>query len=46
MIGSLTDDAWRIASSAPWSFLIGMAVGFLVSNRWRITRRNGHEEDE
>jgi hypothetical protein len=29
---------------APVSFLIGVLVGFVLSNRYRITRRNGKEQ--
>jgi hypothetical protein len=31
-----------VALAAPWGFVIGGAVGFVVGARYRITRRNGH----
>lgn len=38
----LAESAWQVvAASAPWSFLVGTAVGFVASNHWKIVRRNG-----
>ena len=30
-----------VAATAPWAFVIGCAVGFVVGARFRITKRNG-----
>jgi len=32
---------WDVAASAPWSFLIGAAIGFVIGARFRISKRNG-----
>jgi hypothetical protein len=32
---------WEVAAEAPWSFVIGIVAGFILSNRWKIIRRNG-----
>ena len=34
---------WEIVATAPLSFAIGLVVGFILSNRYRITRRNGDQ---
>lgn len=39
-------DVWALAASAPWSFLIGAAVGFTIGARFRIERRNGKDKKE
>jgi hypothetical protein len=31
--------------SSPISFLFGVAVGFVLSNRYRIVKRNGSSSD-
>lgn len=30
-----------VASLAPWTFVVGFAVGFVVGARFRISKRNG-----
>jgi len=35
-----------VVLEAPISFALGIAVGFVLSNRYRITRRNGHTEED
>jgi hypothetical protein len=32
-----------IAESAPWSFVLGGVIGFVVGARYRIEKRNGKE---
>lgn len=32
-----------IVASAPIAFLIGVGVGFVLSNRYRIVKRNGKD---
>jgi hypothetical protein len=39
------DDAAQIAATAPWSFLIGAVVGFLLANRFRLIKRNGDGDE-
>lgn len=34
-----------VAAAAPWAFLAGLALGFVIGARYRIEKRNGHEED-
>jgi hypothetical protein len=39
--------AWQDAvAAAPAAFLIGVAVGFVLSDRFRIVRRNGGSDHE
>jgi F0F1-type ATP synthase assembly protein I len=37
MIASIPD----VVSTAPWAFLVGWILGFVVGARYRITKRNG-----
>lgn len=39
MIATVAD--WVVAS--PIAFLVGLGVGFVLSDRYRITKRNGSE---
>lgn len=36
-------SAEAIAEAAPWAFVLGLAIGFVVGARFRIVKRNGHE---
>jgi uncharacterized protein YneF (UPF0154 family) len=36
-------DIPQAVLTSPVSFLFGVIVGFVLSNRYRIVRRNGHE---
>jgi NhaP-type Na+/H+ or K+/H+ antiporter len=38
-MASLSD----VAVAAPWAFVVGCALGFVVGARYRITLRNGKE---
>ena len=38
------DDALRFALEHLIAFGLGTALGFVLANRYRITRRNGKEE--
>jgi hypothetical protein len=38
---ALSDSFWGTVATAPASFIFGAIVGFVLSNRYRITRRNG-----
>jgi hypothetical protein len=38
---AVSDVLLSVGASAPLSFLFGALVGFLVSNRYRLTRRDG-----
>jgi hypothetical protein len=40
MIGTVSE----IAEVAPWAFLCGLAVGFVIGARYRISKRNGSGE--
>jgi hypothetical protein len=40
MLASLAD----VAAAAPWAFLVGCVVGFVVGARYRISKRNGRGE--
>lgn len=33
----------EIAEVAPWAFLLGCGVGFVVGARYRISKRNGDD---
>ena len=46
MIASVADEIYRSISTEPWSFLCGALVGFFVSNRWKLSRRNDKEAKE
>jgi hypothetical protein len=35
---------WALAGTAPLSFLAGVAVGFLLSGRYRVVRRRDKNE--
>jgi hypothetical protein len=37
-------DVWDVANQHLASFAIGAGVGFVLSNRYRITRRNGKDD--
>jgi hypothetical protein len=32
--------------TSPLAFFVGVGVGFVLSNRWKIIRRNGKEASE
>jgi hypothetical protein len=34
-----------VVFTSPLAFLAGVGVGWIVSNRWAIVRRNGHRPD-
>lgn len=36
-------DVPQIVIEYPLVFLLGVGVGFVVSNRWKIIRRNGQQ---
>jgi hypothetical protein len=38
----LAGVGWEIVATAPVSFALGLIVGFILSDRYRITRRNGN----
>jgi F0F1-type ATP synthase assembly protein I len=40
VIATLSD----IAETAPWAFVGGLAVGFVIGARYRIEKRNGRED--
>lgn len=40
MLATLPDAVW----AAPISFLFGVGVGFVLSNRYRIVKRDGSEK--
>ena len=42
----LIATVWDTAAQAPWSFLIGAAVGFIIGASFTITRRKGGEDDD
>jgi hypothetical protein len=33
----------EIAEVAPWAFVIGVGVGFVIGARYRISKRNGDD---
>jgi hypothetical protein len=33
----------EIAAAAPLGFLVGVLIGFVLSNRYRIVKRNGDQ---
>ena len=39
----MTATAFDVAAEAPWSFLIGAAIGFFVGAKFTIIKRNGKE---
>jgi hypothetical protein len=43
----MTATVWaEIAAIAPVAFVAGLAVGLLISTRWRLVRRRrNHQED-
>lgn len=38
---AVSDTVWSVIGAAPVSFALGVLVGFLLSNRYRVTRRDG-----
>jgi hypothetical protein len=36
----------EIAETAPWAFVLGVAVGFVIGARYRIEKRNGGDDGE
>lgn len=38
-------NLWDIAAEHITTFLLGVGVGFLVSDRYRLVRRNGNGHD-
>ena len=32
-----------VAATAPWSFLAGIVIGFVIGARYRIQKRNGND---
>lgn len=36
-------DLPAVVIAAPWAFIFGAVVGFVVGARFRITKRNGKE---
>jgi hypothetical protein len=41
-----SETLWQLVVAAPLAFLLGLALGFILSNRYRITRRNGERPDD
>lgn len=35
-----------VALAVPIGFALGLGVGFVAANRWRISKRNGDEDEE
>ena len=33
----------EIAEVAPWAFVAGLAIGFVIGAKYRISKRNGEE---
>lgn len=42
---AVSDAVLTLSAAAPLAFAFGMIVGFLLSNRYRITRRNGDNHE-
>lgn len=40
MIAALPD----VVATAPWAFLVGCVIGFVVGARYRISKRNGEDK--
>jgi hypothetical protein len=38
---AVSDVLLTVGASAPLAFVFGLLVGFIASNRYRLTRRNG-----
>lgn len=34
-----------VAAAAPWAFIVGLGIGFVVGARYRISKRNGEDRD-
>jgi hypothetical protein len=38
------DDAWGFMKDAPVSFIVGALIGFVLSNRYRVIRRDRRDD--
>lgn len=41
MLATLPD----VVLAAPWAFTVGVVVGFVLTFRYTLVRRNGHKRD-
>jgi hypothetical protein len=41
-----SETLWQLVIGAPLAFLVGLVIGFVLSNRYRISRRNGGGSDD
>lgn len=41
---AVSDALISVSAAAPFSFGLGLIVGFVLSDRYRITRRNGGQK--
>jgi hypothetical protein len=43
---AVSETLWQLVIGAPLAFLLGLTIGFVLSDRYRITRRNGRGPDD